>query len=151
MRMWHVGIIPYLPNMQLKGQLRELVAIMHNWRDKGYPRHLLVNNITNYSKLDFWRYFITYKYFYKKRFGKDFNKKYTEEFIEFCKPTDDDIASNFVPEIYKNWMDKKYLRICMSNLAEKYFYGVGKNKISDSDWSRLLEGYKELTGEEYSI
>ena len=50
MRMWHIGIIPYLPNMQLKGQLRELIAIMHNWRDKGYPQHLLVNNITNYYK-----------------------------------------------------------------------------------------------------
>ena len=30
MRMWHYRLIPYLPDLQLKGQLRELVAIMHN-------------------------------------------------------------------------------------------------------------------------
>lgn len=29
MRLWHCELLPYLPELQFKGQLRELVAIMH--------------------------------------------------------------------------------------------------------------------------
>ena len=46
MRMWHVELLPYLPDMQFRGQLRELVAIMHDWRDKGKTNHLLINHVT---------------------------------------------------------------------------------------------------------
>ena len=35
MRLWHYRLLPYLPDAQFKGQLREMVAIMHDWRDKG--------------------------------------------------------------------------------------------------------------------
>lgn len=34
MRIWSYQTLPYLSGMQFKGQLRELVAIMHDWRDK---------------------------------------------------------------------------------------------------------------------
>ena len=31
MRIWHYKLLPYLPDKQFKGQLRELVAIMRAW------------------------------------------------------------------------------------------------------------------------
>ena len=84
MRMWHYKLIPYLPDLQLKGQLRELVAIMHNWRDKGLSKHMLVNNVVMYPKTDLYTYFEWCKFYYESRFGKLFNKKYVKEFQDFC-------------------------------------------------------------------
>ena len=53
--------------------------------------------------------------------------------------------------LFDGWHDKYYLRICCSNLAEKHFYGVGKSRITDEEWQRLVDGYKQITGEEYKI
>ena len=39
----------------------------------------------------------------------------------------------------------------MANLYEKHFFGVGKSRISDEEWEKLCEGYKQITGEEYQI
>lgn len=52
---------------------------------------------------------------------------------------------------FKDWHNKEYLRICMSNLFEKHKYGVGKSRITDEEWQRLVDGYKQITGEEYLI
>jgi hypothetical protein len=54
-------------------------------------------------------------------------------------------------ELFKDWHNKKYLRVCVCNLYEKYRFGVGKSKISQTEWDRVLQGYKEITGEEYVI
>ena len=53
-------------------------------------------------------------------------------------------------DIYEEWHDKIYLRICMANLYEKYL-GVGKSALKYDEWNLLLEGYKKITGEDYSI
>lgn len=34
-RLWDYRLLPYLPDLQFKGQLREIVLIMHDWRDIG--------------------------------------------------------------------------------------------------------------------
>jgi hypothetical protein len=39
----------------------------------------------------------------------------------------------------------------MANLWEKHFMGVGKSRITDEEWQRLCDGYKNITGEEYEI
>ena len=49
-RIWHYWLLPYLPDAQFKGQLRELIAIMHDWRDKGKTNHLLINKVMEYPK-----------------------------------------------------------------------------------------------------
>ena len=33
MRLFHYALIPYLPELQFKGQLREVVSIMRDYRD----------------------------------------------------------------------------------------------------------------------
>ena len=68
MRLWHVELLPYLPDMQFKGQLRELVAIMHDWRDKGATNHLLINHVMSYDSSHLYRYFCEYE--------KEWNKNY---------------------------------------------------------------------------
>lgn len=34
MRIWPYQILPYLPDLQFNGQFRELIAIMHDWREQ---------------------------------------------------------------------------------------------------------------------
>jgi uncharacterized protein (TIGR02328 family) len=143
MRLWHYKLLPYLPDAQFKGQLRELILIMHQWRDNGTTNHLLINRVMEYSKRDLVAYFIEYEAIYHKRYGKWLNK-YSGEFIRFYN-------ENEKLNGYDGWHNKEYLRVCMANLYEKHFFGVGKSRITDEDWQRLLDGYKVITGEDYEI
>ena len=142
MRFWHYKLFPYLPDAQFKGQLRELVAIMHDWKHKGKTNHLLINRVMEYPKADLYGYFLEYAVEYEKRYG--FIPKQTDEFREFGKYTWNDNP-------FYGWHNKEYLRVCMANLYEKHFFGVGKSRITDEEWQRLCEGYKTITGEDYKI
>ena len=70
MRLWHYELLTYLPDAQFKGQLRELVAIMHDWRDTGKTNHLLINRVMEYPKNDLVRYFVHYEALYHKKYGQ---------------------------------------------------------------------------------
>ena len=146
MRLWHEKLLPYLPDLQFKGQLRELVAIMHDIRDKGTTNHILINKVMEYDRTELVRYFVSYEAIYHNRHGKWLNQKYWKEFQKF---------SQIEPEKKRcfsdGWHNKEYLRVCMANLYEKHKFGVGKSRITDEEWERLLEGYKNITGEEYHI
>ena len=146
MRIWHNELLPYLPDAQFKGQLRELVAIMHDWRDKGKTNHLLINRVMEYPKSELVQYYIEYELRYGQRYGKYPTqvKKYWNEFRDF---NDAKIGGKYRDD----WHNKEYLRVCMANLYEKHFFGVGKSRITDEEWETLCRGYKEITGEEYVI
>ena len=143
MRLWHYKLLPYLPDAQFKGQLREMVAIMHDWRDKGSTNHLLINLVMQYPKADLYGYFLAYAYEYEKR-NPDKWPKNSFEFFIFS-------GGKFTECPFAMWHDKKYLRCCMANLYEKYFFGVGKSRITEKEWQRLLQGYRDITGEDYCI
>ena len=143
MRLWHYKLLPYLPDAQFKGQLRELVAIMHDWRDKGQTNHLLINLVMQYPEADLYGYFLEYAVEYQKR-NQDRVSKSVDEFREFAD-------GKFTQRPYAGWHEKRYLRVCMANLYEKYFYGIGKSKITEKEWQRLLQGYRDITGEDYCI
>ncbi len=147
MRLWHYELLPYLPELQFKGQLRELVAIMHDWRDKETTNHILINRVMEYPKEDLFRYSVRYDDEFIRRYGKSMGEKHKREFVDFCP----DRHSCLSYEIFRGWHNKEYLRICYANLAEKHFYGVGKSRITDEEWETLLRGYKEITGEGYVI
>lgn len=144
MRLWHVDLLPYLPDLQFKGQLRELVAIMRDWRDKWKTNHLLINKVMEYPKNELVMYYRQYEHIYRKRYGKNPNVKYRVEMRAFGGAERGDMYKN-------SWHNKEYLRVCMANLYEKHYFGVGKTRITDEEWNRLLEGYKTLTGENYVI
>jgi uncharacterized protein (TIGR02328 family) len=145
MRLWHYELLPYLPDAQFKGQLRELVAIMHDWRDKGKTNHLLINRVMDFTPRNLTAYFMCYEKEYKKRYGKPINTLLVSEFTTFAGETKLYCAP------FKGWHCHEYLRVCMANLYEKHFFGVGKSRITDEEWARLCEGYKAITGEEYEI
>lgn len=142
MRLWHIEMLPYLPDAQFKGQLRELVAIMRDWRDKGKTNHLLINKVMKHPKADFYGYFLEYAVEYQNRYGG--LPKQTDEFREWGN-------HQFTQEPFKGWHNKEYLRVCMANLYEKHFFGVGKSRITDAEWQVLLDGYRNITGEVYQI
>lgn len=145
MRLWHYELLPYLPDAQFKGQLRELVVIMRAWRDDGKTNHLLINRVMEYPKNDLVRYFVYYEAVYHSRYGKWLNQ--SKEFINF----DDTPLDERSKGCFDGWHNKEYLRVCVCNLFEKYRFGVGKSRITDEEWQVLLDGYKAITGEEYEI
>lgn len=147
MRIWHTALLPYLPDLQFKGQLRELVAIMHDLRDKGTTNHILINKVMEYPKEDLFRYAVVYDAESLERYGKSIGEKIKREFVEFCPNRHSYLSYN----IFKGWHTREYLRSNMANLWEKHFMGVGKSRITDEEWQRLCEGYKNITGEEYRI
>lgn len=144
MRLWDYRLLPYLSELQFKGQLRELVIIMHDWRDKGTTNHLLINKVMEYDKSELYSYFIIYYNAYKERYNKNIDSKILMEFEDFG-------GYRFTSTPFKDWHTKEYLRMNMANLAEKHFMGVGKSRITDIEWENLLWGYKKITGEEYVI
>lgn len=142
MRLWHYKLLPYLPDAQFKGQLRELVAIMHDWRDKGKTNHLLINRVMEYPKADLYGYFLEYAVEYENRYAA--LPKQTDEFREWGN-------HQFTQNTFNGWHNTQYLRVCMANLYEKHHFGIGKSRITDEEWQRLCEGYKAITSEEYKI
>lgn len=145
MRIWHYKLLPYLPDLQFKGQLRELVAIMRAWRGTGTTNHLLINRVMEYEKAELSRYFLMYEAEYHKRYNSWLGK-YANEFIDFAELDPSKKVSYTI-----GWHDKEYLRICMANLYEKHKYGIGKSRITDEEWQRLVDGYKTITGEYWTI
>ena len=146
MRLWHYQLLPYLPELQFKGQLRELVSIMRDVRDKDQTNHLLINRVMEYPKSDLSTYFYRYMWIYYDRYRMHISRKIIKEFEDFS-PAYFDLAE----PIFEDWHNKEYLRVCMANLYEKHVFGVGKSRITDEEWQTLLEGYKQITGEDYVI
>ena len=146
MRLWSWQLIPYLNDLQFKGQLREITAIMRDWRDMGKTNHLLINRVMEYPKADLYRYFCEYEAEYFKRYGRTLDR-YSSEFGRFANWSVDTKNNT----IFEGWHNKEYLRVCLSNLYEKHTFGIGKSRITDEEWQRLCEGYKTITGEEYKI
>jgi uncharacterized protein (TIGR02328 family) len=149
MRIWYYQLLPYLPDAQFKWQLRELVAIMHDWRDAGKTNHLLINRVMQYPKSELEVYWFCCENEYERRYGRKQNAKYRKEFRDFTAGS----VSLWPDEevVFEGWHNKEYLRVCMANLYEKHFFGIGKSRITDEEWQRLCEGYKQITGEEYKI
>ena len=146
MRLWHVDLLEFLPKLQFDGQLRELVSIMRDVRDKGKTNHLLINRVMEYPKNDLSTYFYRYMWIYYDRYGKHISEKIIKEFEDFS-PAYYDLAE----PIFEDWHNKEYLRVCMANLYEKHHFGVGKSRITGEEWQRLVDRYRQITGEEYAI
>jgi hypothetical protein len=91
------------------------------------------------------RYFIIYEAEYHKRYGAWL--KQAKEFVEFDDTPLDERSNG----MFDDWHNKEYLRVCVCNLYEKHFFGIGKSRITDEEWARLCEGYKAITGENYEI
>ena len=145
MRLWPYQLFPYLPDRQFRGQLRESLAIMRSWKLKGKTNSLIINNVMNYPKEEFYSYFIYYCEVYYERYNKEIKQIYKDEFKSFCN------SSKLTDTIFKDWFNNEYIKICMTNLYEKYKYGIGRSRISENEWEILLNGYKTITGLDYEL
>lgn len=147
MRIWHFALLPYLPDLQFKGRLRELVAIMRDWRDKGKTNHLLINKVMEYPKSELYTYYLLYRVWYKARYSKELDNT---EFAQFANNECKDVNTMGKEGLFQGWHNNTYLRICMANLYEKHL-AVGKSRVTDEEWDRLCEGYKTITRESYIV
>lgn len=150
MRIWHYKLLPYLPDLQFKGQHRELIAIMRGWRDKGKTNHLLINAVMDYSKEELLFYYELYRKEYEKRYDKCLSDDEYKEFFHFAFGNVENAIIGYSPERFIGWHNDEYLKICMANLCEKHI-SVGKSRITDEEWTRLANGYKEITGRDYEL
>lgn len=109
MRLWHIDIIPYLPNSQLVAQWRELNSIYAK-QDK----HILINYIYDYDK--------DYLYIYSLNVIDEMERR------NFVIRSYDNF-NNYFNEIFNKPIpmhlqfdehDNEYLTICYYNLKEKY-------------------------------
>lgn len=145
MRLWPYEMFPYLPERQFRGQLRELVAIMRQWRDKGETNHLLINEVMEYPKDDLVAYYQLYRKEWQRRYGRDLRPELTEEFESFAWYSEPCCDKEFP---YCSWIPTRYYwRICMANLNEKHM-ARGANRITAEEWSLLCQGYSENNGGE---
>ena len=142
MRLWAYQMIPFLCDMQLKGQWRECVLIAKDLQEKGKTNHLLINILEEYPHNDFMTYCW---YVYQEMQNRGFAVTLASMRKVF------NIRYHIDTDIFNGWHNKEYLRVCYSNLYEKYKFGRGKSRITETEWQRLLEGYKVITGEEYKI
>lgn len=145
MRIWHRELLPYLPDAQFRGQLRELVAIMHEWRDRGKTNHVLINKVMDFPKSHLSSYFTIYSCEFSYRYRKEVSERISQEFREFGGETH--VVHPFSPD----WHDRVYLDICMMNLFEKHVYGSGSSRITDMEWEKLEGGYKRITGRYFFV
>ncbi len=142
MRLWHYAMIEFLPDLQLKGQWRECVLIVKDLQEKGETNHLLINILEDYTHNEFMTYCW---YVCQEMHNRGFEVTLASQKKVFYT------HYNIKKDIFKEWHDKRYLRVCFANLYEKYMFGRGKSRITEGEWERLAEGYKVITGEEYKI
>jgi uncharacterized protein (TIGR02328 family) len=143
MRLWNRSIIKFLPDNQLRGQWRECALIAYGIEKNGIPNHLLVNKIMEYPIDDF----LSYCCLVREEMNKRGFRITSESEVRLALLG----TYQYVEKPFENWHNKEYLRVCMANLYEKHVFGVGKSRITDEEWQRLVYGYRQITGEEYVI
>ena len=102
--------------------------------------------VMEYPKNDFARYFVYYEALYHKRYGEWLPKQWGE-----FKAFDDTPLDKRSDGVFTGWHTKEYLRSNMANLWEKHTMGVGNSRITDDEWQRLVDGYKEITNEDWVL
>jgi len=112
MRLWHHDLLPYLPRTQLLSQWRELNSIFAK-EDK----HVLINYIYDYDKIDLYLYTkLVINQFHKRGFKIRSFEKMNNYFSDME-------VIEIQNELFYNHHNKTYLQICYFNLKEKFIRG----------------------------
>ena len=136
MRLWHIDILPYLPNSQLIAQKREIDLIWKDIAEGRKTNHILINYIWEYENYEahlFVYYLALYKEFEKRHFK--FNRS------KYCNIKLVLGDGNPFPKHH----DKRYLLQCFYNLQEKYDRG---QKDFDDVTYKNLQNFVSKTMEE---
>ena len=112
MRLWHHDLLPYLPRTQLLSQWRELNSIFAK-EDK----HVLINYIYDYDKIDLYLYTkLVINEFHKRGFKIRSFEKMNNYFLDME-------VVEIQNSLFYNHHNKTYLQICYFNLKEKFIRG----------------------------
>lgn len=134
MRLWHKDLIHYLPKQQLISQWRECIAIARKIEIYGYPRHGLVNKVSDYPMSHLYKYTdaVVCELFdrgYKVSPTALKNFEYTMNNIDTLYAVDEPAWK----DLFWMWHTKDYLIQCYYNLQEKADCGL----INMYDWTRI--------------
>lgn len=136
MRLWHYELVRALPDKQLVSQWRELCAIASRINKIGYPNHLLVNKIMDYSYKEFLDYSerVVNEMYYR---GFKMNVVKYDQFYQNILNNRDKFKNvkQSVCGQFRGWHTKRYYWQCYSNLQEKYDCGG----ISETEWARVVK------------
>lgn len=133
MRLWHKDLIKVLPKQQLISQWRECIAIAKRIDMYGYPRHGLVNKVTDYPICHLYKYtdMVVCELF-------DRGYKVSPVALKKFEDTMNNIDTNYFydvsfDELFCKWHNKDYLIQCYYNLQEKFDCDL----ISKYEWLRI--------------
>ena len=136
MRLWHYKMIQFLPKSQLLAQWRELNSIF-----KKQDKHILINYVYEYPKLDLYHYTEIVIDEMKKR-GYKINDKSTKNANNYFKDVEFLYGVggfNGIP--FKNHHNFRYLQQCYFNLEEKY--DRGQKDFTTEQFNKLQEFYNK--------
>lgn len=111
MRLWHIDIIPYLPDYQLSNQWKELDLIFRK-----QPKDVLINYIYDYPK--------EYLLYYSNVVMKELYKRHIiihnfTNYEEYFK----DVAIKESDKFRYLQHNNKYFKLCFCLLYERYIQG----------------------------
>ena len=111
MRLWHIDIIPYLPNSQLSEQWKDLKSIFRK-----QPKDILINYIYDYPKEYLLHYsHVVMKELYKRHIiSHDF-----ENYDGYFK----DVTTKESDKFRYLQHNDKYFKLCFCLLYERYIRG----------------------------
>lgn len=128
MRLWHYELLPFLPDSQLIAQWRELNSIF-----KKQDKHILINYVYEYPKVDLLEYTLLVIYEMNKRNYKikSFENAYMyfQELLCAIIFKENYIPNEFIDgfksgrKLFNNHHNYRYLLQCFYNLQEKYDRG----------------------------
>lgn len=130
MRIWHYKLVPYLPNSQLLAQWRELNSIY-----KKQDKHILINYIYEYGKIDLLKYsnLVLAEMGCRGYYVKSL-ENYNNYFGSYLKYD----TNGYIPFVKHH--NTSYLIQCYYNLQEKYDRG---QKDFDRETYCKLEKFME--------
>lgn len=139
MRLWHIDIIQYLPDLQLLAQWRELNSIF-----KKQNKHILINYVYKYNKDYLYNYTqVVIDEFKKRNLKIRTLKNFNEYFLDSEKPV---TINCYNKALRFEEHNDEYFQICYYNLKEKYLrHQKGYSKKS---WLSLENYYYSLINKE---
>lgn len=135
MRLWHYELIPYLPDLQLLAQWRELNSIFKN-----QPKHILINYVYEYEDSElYWYSQLIISEMKLRGFKRDLSnyKIYFYALRDSCMC---EVYSRNIPhhKLFSNNHTDRYLLQCFYNLQEKY--DRGQKGFTEEQYNKL-EGF----------
>ena len=116
MRLWHIDLLPYIPNSQLLSQKREVDLIWKDIAEGKETNHILINYIWEYENPQaelFVYYLALYREFTNRHFVFNTSKHCDIKIV----------VGDMDRKPFHLHHNLEYMKVCYYNLKEKYIRG----------------------------